>query len=189
MASRGSILRRPALSSSHAAADLSQSSGDEDDDESGSDVQSDTQTPQSSQGEPSEDGGVAPDFAYPSFDAPHTLVPNSADPWPTTTSIRETPIEMESANGASPVSRYKYVHSSWKNGESVMLRHVNDAEAEAINTVINHFNTAVDMHGDPIFADLQKLYFEIVHMNMDQDIKDHVLAACGFRLNHEKPSE
>jgi len=188
MASRGSILRRSALSSSHAAADVAQSSGDEDDDASGSDGELDSKTPQSTQSwESSEDGDLPPDFSYPSVDSPHELVPNSAafhapaDALPTASDVA-----VEQRDGPEGLRYYKYVHSSWKNGESVMLRHLSPEQAGAVNTLINHFNQATDMHGDLVFGDPIKLYHEIAHFQCHADIKDHVLAACGFRLSHEK---
>lgn len=192
MATRGSILRRSAASFAHAAAYGEESSGDPLDASSGTDVESDSQASQSSASEVSSGaGGETVDFAYPSTDPPHHLVPNAADA--DDTLVRSPPNEesaLASQDGASPISKkYKYVHHTWKSGEFVMLRHVEEHEANAINAILNHFNQAVDHHGDLLYSDPVRLYHEICHLEMHEDCKEHVLAACGFRLNHEPSKE
>jgi len=192
MASRGSILRRSSASFAHAAAYGAEPTSDPLDASSGTDVESDSQASQSSASDESSGAGGEPvDFSYPSTDPPYHLVPNAADR--DDTLVASPPTEaaaLESQDGATPISKkYKYVHHTWKSGEFVMLRHVSENEANAINAILNHFNQAADHHGDLLYTDPVRLYHEICHLEMDEECKEHVLAACGFRLTHEPLKE
>lgn len=188
MASRGSYLRRSTFGRSHSAAHESQPSGDSDDDACSSGGEHSSQSTLDVSSDGGEDGDFSLDIAYPSSDPPFHLTPNLAE---TDALVASTPTaaaasDPDAEEPSEALRVYRYVHSSWKSGEFVMLTELTPEEAQAVNAIINHFNNATDMHGDLVFTDPFQLYHEIVHLEMQPAHREHVLAACGFRLNHEK---
>lgn len=190
MASRGSNLRQSSFGGAHFATRKSRPSGGEsDDDESLSDGSSTSQSTMDAGSDCGEDGDFAFDIAYPSTDAPFHLHPNLADTDELVASPPTAAAAAVETEDAPPLRQYRYVHSSWNSGDFVLLQELRDDEAAAVNAIINHFNSAVDDNGDLVFANPFKLYHNIVHLEMQDHVRAHIMSACGFRMNHEPMKE